>query len=59
MPVFLDRSIPLGPALSLVLIGASLVLTVLDRRARTVNDCHARRENDALELGYRAGLQAR
>lgn len=57
--MLLDRSIPLGPTLSLALIAASLVLTAVDRRARTVNDRHARRENDALQIGYRAGLRAR
>jgi len=59
MLVLLDRSIPLGPTLSLALLAASLVLTAVDRRERTMNDRRARGENAALVIGYRAGRLAR
>jgi hypothetical protein len=55
--VFVDRYIPLLPAVSAMIFMATLVLAVADRRICAVQDRAAEREHAAIQLGYDAGLK--
>lgn len=56
-PVFVDRYIPLVPAVSAMLCVATLVIAVADRRICKMQDRAATREHAAIQLGYQAGLK--
>lgn len=53
-----DRYVPLGPALSVLMLSGALTLIVAGRYMRTVNDRAALREYAAIEIGYNAGVRA-
>lgn len=55
--MFVDRYIPLVPALSAMLFVATLATAVADRRIRKMQDSAAMREHAAIQMGYQAGLK--
>lgn len=55
--MFVDRYIPLVPAVSAMLFVATLVIAVADRRICVMQDRAATREHAAIQLGYQAGLK--
>lgn len=58
-PVLLNHYVPLGPALSVLMLSGALALIVAGQHMRTVNDRAALREYAAIEIGYDAGVRAK